>query len=396
MLFTLGILLAAAAPNFATAGAEFDALLAQKVDHFAQAHQRAQKTVRRFDAELDEAVAAGESGFLLRSGTYLQLQALREIETADLETIGTALTAASPEESAKAARFLQTKLAALPSRTAAAALAGDLNAHFGDILTPLNNDEVVPETRELPSLNLQLMPGLLDLEIAQITSRLVYARQAAAAKIRPGVGPEGNLTGSTFPANTWALTFDDGPSSRYTKQVVDALTAHGKKASFFWLAENVSRNHSVIAYAQKAGMSLNDHSFTHANLSKASPAALQHEIVESAALEAKAYGERPEFFRLPYGAGVHVTAVRELIAEQNMVHVFWNVDSLDWQDKDPNVILARVKKEMKLEKRGIILFHDIHPQSLAAAKLLLDYADTRPELRWVTIPQIRDELNGKP
>ena len=137
---------------------------------------------------------------------YIFVSHAHSDHTADLETIGTALTAASPEESAKAARFLQTKLAALPSRTAAAALAGDLNAHFGDILTPLNNDEVVPETRELPSLNLQLMPGLLDLEIAQIELTL---------QVMQAVTPPTEATAASAPA-----AIEKAPSTRERRQPV--------------------------------------------------------------------------------------------------------------------------------------------------------------------------------
>ncbi len=76
-----------------------------------------------------------------------------------------------------------------------------------------------------------------------------------------------------------------------------------------------------------------------------------------------------------------------------MIHVFWNVDSLDWQDKDPASILARVKKLMAAEKRGIILMHDIHPQTVEAVKLLLDSA--APTQRWVVLPAIVDELNQR-
>ena len=80
-----------------------------------------------------------------------------------------------------------------------------------------------------------------------------------------------------------------------------------------------------------------------------------------------------------------------------MIHVFWNVDSLDWKDKNPETILARVKKAMAAEKKGIILFHDIHPQSVEASKLVLKWSatlDGTPQAqRWVTIPEIVNELN---
>ena len=37
----------------------------------------------------------------------------------------------------------------------------------------------------------------------------------------------------------FALTFDDGPSPRFTPRVLDQLARHGARATFFTLAPNV-------------------------------------------------------------------------------------------------------------------------------------------------------------
>ena len=87
-----------------------------------------------------------------------------------------------------------------------------------------------------------------------------------------------------------------------------------------------------------------------------------------------------------------------MIADLGMIHVFWNVDTLDWQDKDPDSIVARAQKQMKTEGHGVILFHDIHPQSVIASKKLVEWTKTlkgtENEIRWVTIPEIINEMNG--
>jgi peptidoglycan/xylan/chitin deacetylase (PgdA/CDA1 family) len=56
-----------------------------------------------------------------------------------------------------------------------------------------------------------------------------------------------------------------------------------------------------------------------------------------------------------------------------MIHTSWNVDTLDWQDRNANSIFERTKKQVDILGRGIILFHDIHPQSVQAVKLLIPY-----------------------
>ncbi len=217
----------------------------------------------------------------------------------------------------------------------------------------------------------------------------------APQAIGPDAGASGNISGENFPKGTWALTFDDGPS-RFTLQILANLQSHGLKASFFWLAQNVNSPGAAkyIQAAKAAGMDLNNHSYSHANLVNQGAAGLQREIVTSTAIETQAFGFAPKYFRCPYGSGLNTPRVRSMIAGQNMVHVFWNVDSLDWQDHNPASIAKRVRSQMELQGRGIILFHDIHPQSVTASNMIMDdLASSRWRSR--TIDQIVKELNGK-
>ena len=217
------------------------------------------------------------------------------------------------------------------------------------------------------------------------------------ARIGPSAGAGGSISGREFPKGTWALTYDDGPHPSYTMQDVANLRANGAKATFFWLARNTGLYPGVIRGVQNAGFPVEDHSWNHPSLNSPKNLAsmhttLQHEIVDSANTEAAQYGVRPRYFRCPYGAGINSPAVRQLIAQQGMVNVFWNVDSLDWQDHNPASIVARVQKQMAAQGRGIILFHDIHPQSVTASAQLM--VAQRGRVSWVTIPEGVDRANG--
>jgi peptidoglycan/xylan/chitin deacetylase (PgdA/CDA1 family) len=216
-------------------------------------------------------------------------------------------------------------------------------------------------------------------------------------KFKPSIGPEGNVYGLAFPKNVWALTYDDGPNPKYTPEILKNLETLGIKATFFWLAENVIRYQSIVDLVKEKGMPRENHSWTHPQLPKLDDAGLRKEIIQSTEVDTKAYGEQPRFFRCPYGAGNSVPRVRKMIADLNMIHVFWNVDTLDWQDKDPDSIVARAKKQMEVAGRGVILFHDIHPQSVIASKKLVEWSQTLKDqnaIRWVTLPEIVDEMNG--
>ena len=72
-----------------------------------------------------------------------------------------------------------------------------------------------------------------------------------------------------------------------------------------------------------------------------------------------------------------------------MLHVHWNVDRLDWQDKNPQSIFERSKKQIDLRGKGIVLFHDVHPQSVEAVKLLLPYMKSK-KYRMMNFRQIAE------
>lgn len=200
----------------------------------------------------------------------------------------------------------------------------------------------------------------------------------------PSEGTEGNLSGRTFKPGEWAITLDDGPS-KYTSQFLDNL--EGKECySFFWLSKLIPRYISVVERAGSMGCERASHSFTHENLARANDEKLNHEINGALSVFDESVGQKATMFRCPYGSCG--AKGRKLISENGLIHIFWNVDSLDWQDKDPESIKERVINQMKIQKRGVILFHDIHSQSLAASKLILQYIrNHNTEMKLVTVGQ---------
>ncbi len=214
--------------------------------------------------------------------------------------------------------------------------------------------------------------------------------------IRPGVDARGNVTGNGFPTNAWAFTFDDGPGKN-TPLVLDHLQDLGIKATFFVLAKNlqgpVLRAHALRAQAE--GHAMASHSYTHANMPKVGPATQRREIRDAAVDFRNRFGFRPKFYRLPYGAGMSIRSIRAQIANEGMIHVFWNVDTLDWQDRNPVSIVERAKTQINQLRRGVILFHDVHDQTVIASKKLMEFMKAPSKgTRFVTIPEIVDELNG--
>lgn len=229
-------------------------------------------------------------------------------------------------------------------------------------------------------------------EMKTYTSEM--GRDTSSDSIAPSAGPSGNISGKNFPANTWSLTYDDGPA-KTTPEVIKNLKAKKIPATFFMLAQQVKSYPATAKELKNSGFDLASHSYTHAQLTKVGPAQLEKEIGTSKSVIENQLGVKVKLFRLPYGAGVSVSSVRAKIAEHKMIHVFWTVDTLDWQDKNPQSVFKRTIKQMNASGKnaGIILFHDIHKQSVTASTMLMDYFNEK-KLTVCTVQGVVDQINN--
>jgi peptidoglycan/xylan/chitin deacetylase (PgdA/CDA1 family)/uncharacterized caspase-like protein len=177
------------------------------------------------------------------------------------------------------------------------------------------------------------------------------------------------VTGLRFADKQVLLTFDDGPSARWTPQVREILARFGVRAVFFEVGRNVANAADEPRRILASGYAVANHSFTHAFLPKLDPARLDRELrATNQALEG-ATKEKTVLFRPPYGA--RNDAVLKAATALGMKTVLWNVDSMDWADPVPLSIADRVVAQVEKKKRGIILFHDIHERTLEALPLVL-------------------------
>jgi peptidoglycan/xylan/chitin deacetylase (PgdA/CDA1 family) len=75
-------------------------------------------------------------------------------------------------------------------------------------------------------------------------------------------------------------------------------------------------------------------------------------------------------WRPPYGRRT-ADAAKILAAKKSRV-VLWNLDSQDWNPKmDPAMITDPMISLMLLWRRGILLFHDVHPKATAVVPALV-------------------------
>ena len=192
----------------------------------------------------------------------------------------------------------------------------------------------------------------------------VAAAGRKAAEVIAGKGML-NLVRDSMEHPVVALTFDDGPNSRYTPELLDGLKERGVKASFFLVGKNVQSNSELILRMEKEGHLIGNHTYNHVQLDKMSDVMARQEILKTNNVIYEVTGSYPEYMRPPYGAW---KKNMEIYVE--MMPVFWTVDTLDWKTKNVQSICDIVEKET--EDGAIILMHDEYETSVEAALKVVD------------------------
>ena len=166
--------------------------------------------------------------------------------------------------------------------------------------------------------------------------------------------------------NTVALTFDDGPSEDNTGALLDILKSEGVKATFF-VVGSMLEDAQAAALTKRAaleGHTIGSHSYSHTSFQTLSLQQVRDEMTRTSNLIQQLTGQRGLYFRPPYGEITPASA--KLINEMGYTLVHWNFDSLDWRSKSADVDVQVVQRYAKSGNTYNMLFHDIHPTSVAA------------------------------
>jgi peptidoglycan/xylan/chitin deacetylase (PgdA/CDA1 family) len=166
------------------------------------------------------------------------------------------------------------------------------------------------------------------------------------------------------------LTFDDGPARAYTKAVLDALDANCTKATFFLVGRMAVADPEMVREYARRGHSVGTHTWSHANLQALSPLRARAEIELGFSAVQQAMGKPiAPFFRFPY---LRDTGWLSGYLRSRQIAAFSiNIDSKDFQTRDPRTVHRRVMDELARVRKGIILFHDIQPSTARALPGLL-------------------------
>lgn len=161
--------------------------------------------------------------------------------------------------------------------------------------------------------------------------------------------------------NLCAVTFDDGPHRTVTRQILDILRQEKITVTYFPVAKVAARYPEIIQDFVADGHEIGNHSLTHADLRALPPTAQRFEIAEANRI-LRSIGADPVLFRPPYGR--YTNEMLAITREENMSPVLWNVDTRDWQVRDPDKIVHHVKTAAGTG--SVILLHSTYASTAAA------------------------------
>lgn len=188
-----------------------------------------------------------------------------------------------------------------------------------------------------------------------------------------------------------ALTFDDGPNTTTTYDVLEVLKKHGVVASFFLIGNNISdESEKAVKYAYDLGCEIDNHSRSHdyMNEMSAEDCAAEYKYVDDKVFEIT--GEHTKFFRPPY------LAIDFPMWEYIDVPFIAGIGCDDWNEKvDVDRRVAVVEKKAK--DGAIILMHDAEGNSQTVEAIDRIIPDLKAQgYKFVTVSELFEEKGITP
>jgi peptidoglycan/xylan/chitin deacetylase (PgdA/CDA1 family) len=171
---------------------------------------------------------------------------------------------------------------------------------------------------------------------------------------------------------------------------LDRLDVH---ATFFVLGAEVNREPELARRIVATGHELGLHGFAHPRYDELSAPQTREDLEQGLGAIEAATGDRPSWFRPPYGK-LSATS-HELCRSMDLNIVYWSVWGLDWEKIGPSAICAEVVSS--LTPGAIVLLHDtarygrrtIADPTAEALRGIVDHG-RQLGLTWTTLSEATD------
>lgn len=165
-----------------------------------------------------------------------------------------------------------------------------------------------------------------------------------------------------------ALTLDDGPTLRYTRDVLNLLDEKNVKATFFLTGKEIEETPALAADIVRRGHQVANHSFSHSNMTLMGLAKVRDEIeTTDRAIRAAGY-QGVIYFRPPYGKKLFT--LPWYLSQTARTSITWDVEPESYPDiaEDADAIAEYVIKNAR--SGSIILLHVMYRSREASRQAL--------------------------
>lgn len=196
-----------------------------------------------------------------------------------------------------------------------------------------------------------------------IVTSLAASAAAAGYAAYATMSPTSQLYGRTLTHGSdpgqMALTFDDGPNDPHTQRLLDLLTQHQAKATFFLIGKYIRQRPEIVRAIHGAGHAIGNHTYNHPNLIFVSAARLRQELEDCRKALEDAMGAPAPLFRPPFG-GRRPNVLRTA-RSLGLETVMWSVTGYDWNAQSAEDIIGKVTRPIdsrRPRQSEIVLLHD--------------------------------------
>lgn len=162
-----------------------------------------------------------------------------------------------------------------------------------------------------------------------------------------------------------ALSYDDGPYAPNGNRLLDILKERNAVATFCMVGNRVASYTAELKRVVAENNEICNHSWDHSDFTTLSDADVASQVQRTNQAIYSASGLYPKVMRPPYGA---VNA--RVLAQVNMPLAMWSVDTLDWKDRNADIVHQRAMAGAK--PGAVILMHEIHSTTIDAAARIVD------------------------
>ena len=162
------------------------------------------------------------------------------------------------------------------------------------------------------------------------------------------------------------LTFDDGPSGRFTRKLLEGLSERGAKATFLLCGYRIEQYPELTKQIIEDGHEIGLHGYSHKPMQSMCRRNTAQEIKKVMSLLPD--GCEVSFLRPP--GGLCSSCVQSVAEEYGLSILHWSVDPKDWAIHDAKAIEKEVISHVR--DGDVILLHDMSESSVDAALKIVD------------------------